>query len=345
MLAQAIAQLPAVCREVFGPSAHVVRCDDITAGAESRIFSVDVVPDAGADAAPVGLVLKLYSSDEGARSETNLLRALDAQRFPVPRLFASELDAKTFEQPFGLMQRIEGQTLGAVMRAALREEVGQWLRRFAELAARLHALDSAAFVAAPKSAGEHLDDALARGARALRELEVPEFQPVFDWLLEQRRGLSVRGPALVHHDYHPLNVMVDGQGELHVIDWTIAHVSDPRTDLAQTFQMLASSGFGALRAPIISAYEAASGCALADMAFFDVFALLKNIAGQYAVLDDGENKRPALWARLSRRPGWPPSAKRLRAMAGPLERTYQAMHALCGVRVPAAEQLFAGLGD
>ena len=39
-----------------------------------------------------------------------------------------------------------------------------------------------------KSAGEHLDDALARYARGLRELEVPEFQPVFDWLLEQRRA-------------------------------------------------------------------------------------------------------------------------------------------------------------
>jgi aminoglycoside phosphotransferase (APT) family kinase protein len=242
------------------------------------------------------------------------------------------------------MRRIEGRTLGAVMREARGEGAALWLRRFAELAARLHALDASAFATTPRTAAEHLDEELARYQQSLCELEVPEFQPVFDWLIEQRRGLTVHGPALIHQDYHPLNVVVDAEGGLYVIDWSLAHVTDPRCDLAQTFQMLTSAGFGMLRAPIAAAYEAASGRPLDQMSFFDVFAALKNVAGQYAVLDDGERKRPALWAKLSRRPSWQERVQQLRASSSGTQRTYRSMTELSGVRVPEAEALFARLG-
>jgi hypothetical protein len=61
------------------------------------------------------------------------------------------------------------------------------------------------------------------------------------------------------------------------------------------------------------------------------------------VLDDGERKRPALWARLSRRPNYAKRAERLRAAAPALQRTYRVIAELSGVRVPEAEALFARL--
>lgn len=337
MLEELQARLDDLCHERFGASAQVARLHEITSGAENRVFSLDLERP---NQPVLGLIWKHYSSAEGARCETAILRALPEQGFPAPELFHVELDPENARPPASLMRRIEGRTLGAVMRETRGAEAASWLRRFAELAARLHALDAAAFAPATKSADAHLDDALARYQRALRDLQVPEFQPVFDWLLERRRSVGARGPALIHQDYHPLNVLVDERGELYLLDWSLGHVSDPRTDLAQTFQMLASSGFGTLRAPIVDAYEAAAGWALSDMDFFDAFALLKNVAGQFAVLDAGEQKRPELWARLSRRPNWSERARQLHAALPGLERTYRALVQLTGVPVPAAERLF-----
>jgi aminoglycoside phosphotransferase (APT) family kinase protein len=52
-----------------------------------------------------------------------------------------------------------------------------------------------------------------------------------------RRG--VRSDALVHMDFHPLNVMVNGDGSISgIIDWTGAAAGDPRADLALTASIL-----------------------------------------------------------------------------------------------------------
>ncbi len=50
--------------------------------------------------------------------------------------------------------------------------------------------------------------------------------------------LSPRGDALLHLDYHPLNVMVDGARLSGVLDWANARPGDPRADLALTTAIL-----------------------------------------------------------------------------------------------------------
>jgi aminoglycoside phosphotransferase (APT) family kinase protein len=44
--------------------------------------------------------------------------------------------------------------------------------------------------------------------------------------------------ALLHMDYHPLNVMTDGRGITGVLDWANAAAGDPRTDVARTTVLL-----------------------------------------------------------------------------------------------------------
>lgn len=44
--------------------------------------------------------------------------------------------------------------------------------------------------------------------------------------------------ALIHLDYHPLNVLTDGARITGVIDWTNARAGDPRADLARTITIL-----------------------------------------------------------------------------------------------------------
>src|SRR5438132_39917 len=43
------------------------------------------------------------------------------------------------------------------------------------------------------------------------------------------------GAALLHLDYHLLNVMTDRSRVTGVLDWTNARAGDPRADLARTF--------------------------------------------------------------------------------------------------------------
>ena len=45
-------------------------------------------------------------------------------------------------------------------------------------------------------------------------------------------------PALLHLDYHPLNVLADGRQITAVLDWANTRVGDPRADVARTYTIL-----------------------------------------------------------------------------------------------------------
>ena len=52
------------------------------------------------------------------------------------------------------------------------------------------------------------------------------------------RALALRPDALLHFDYHPLNVMADGRRISGVLDWANAAAGDPRADVVRTFTIL-----------------------------------------------------------------------------------------------------------
>ena len=63
------------------------------------------------------------------------------------------------------------------------------------------------------------------------------------------RETAPREDPLVHLDYHPLNVMTDGERVTGVLDWTNARAGDPRADYARTLTILRlDSGRPATRA-------------------------------------------------------------------------------------------------
>lgn len=51
-------------------------------------------------------------------------------------------------------------------------------------------------------------------------------------------AVAPRSPALLHLDYHPLNVLVERGRISGVLDWANARVGDPRADLARTAAIL-----------------------------------------------------------------------------------------------------------
>ena len=134
---------------------------------------------------------------------------------PVPIIHAA---GAWRDRPALLLSWCPGQTLLAALRAA------PWRApalayRFGQTQARLHA-------AASPDLGE------APGAwLAMAGLDDPPLQA---------RLRAVQGPraALLHLDYHPLNIMVADTAVSGVLDWANAHVGDPRADLARTATIL-----------------------------------------------------------------------------------------------------------
>jgi aminoglycoside phosphotransferase (APT) family kinase protein len=57
-------------------------------------------------------------------------------------------------------------------------------------------------------------------------------------LQEHLRRLSPSASALLHLDYHPLNVLTQGRTISAVLDWANARPGDPRADLARTYTIL-----------------------------------------------------------------------------------------------------------
>jgi hypothetical protein len=51
-------------------------------------------------------------------------------------------------------------------------------------------------------------------------------------------ALPARPPALLHLDFHPLNVLVGDGRVTAVLDWANARAGDPRADLARTLSIL-----------------------------------------------------------------------------------------------------------
>lgn len=162
-------------------------------------------------------LLRVFAPDETgvAARETAVMVHARALGLPVPEVYAAR---KIGEAPVMVLEWYPGGSLDRVMRrrpwqsAVLGSEAG-WLM------ARLHG--------APAPSGLAL----------ARDWPHPTaFPPA---LRERLRADDVRADALVHLDFHPLNLVLGSDGELALIDWTNARAGDPRFDLARSLVLFA----------------------------------------------------------------------------------------------------------
>jgi aminoglycoside phosphotransferase (APT) family kinase protein len=92
-----------------------------------------------------------------------------------------------------------------------------------------------------------LGTAFGREQAAIHRLNPPDHFDPNSWIewagdepeLKARLyELLSRKTALLHLDYHPLNVMAHGSTISGVLDWANAHAGDPRADFARTYTIL-----------------------------------------------------------------------------------------------------------
>lgn len=162
--------------------------------------------------------LRLFHPDrvQVCENEVLVMQAAGAAGVPVPRVHGS---ATLRDRPALLLSWCAGRPLWEELRDRPEtvQEIGE---AFGEMQARIHATE-----VSPELAGT-----------------LPSW---LDWvgtgedaLLERLRDISPGKQALLHLDYHPLNVLTRGSGISGVLDWANARLGDPRADLARTYTIL-----------------------------------------------------------------------------------------------------------
>lgn len=163
--------------------------------------------------------LRVFRAEQAAtyRRELAAMRAAAVGELPVPAIYAA---GSWRDRPALLLGWCAGEPL---IRALQRRPAHVWRlgTRFGRMQAAIHTIE-------PPPA--------------------PELRPG-DWIawagadeaaLQARlRMVAGETARLLHLDYHPLNVMTDGQRMTAVLDWANALVGDPRADVARSYSILA----------------------------------------------------------------------------------------------------------
>ena len=169
------------------------------------------------------------------RAEWELLSRLsDDGAVPMPVARWADVSGRTLGTPGIIIDHIDGpQLLGHLQSvdAATHPELALQL---ATAIGRVHNAGqdiAPASFERPESWDAYIDSFIA-GWRQV-EASYPEHNPFIRWVAA---WLDAHRPppaplTLVHGEFQTGNVMLDGRGEMQIIDWEYAHVGDPRVDL------------------------------------------------------------------------------------------------------------------
>lgn len=183
----------------------------VTGGADTALWRVDVGGDTYA------LRVLTATQHHRARAELATMRAAAAAGVPVPRCVA---EGVWRERPVMLLSWCPGEPMGeALPREPDPARVERIARAFGRTQAAIHAVPVPA--------------ALESAATSWLSWMPPD--PALRDILQREMGPA---STLLHLDFHPLNVLVDGDEISGVIDWANTRSGDPRADLARTAAIL-----------------------------------------------------------------------------------------------------------
>lgn len=224
-----------------------------------------------------------------------VMRALAATEVPVPAVAWLEPTGEVLGTPFFVMVRVRGETLPLF-----------WYGRSARLVAaagalaKVHAVDWEGAGLGFLGEGE-LEDPLeaelgpwrARAER-LRIGRAPLLVALVEWLRANQP--SDARMALLHGDPNPGNYLFRGERVVAVVDWELAGLGDPRSDLG--FYAALQTVFGGMGGPhgetlLSEAYEAATGRRLGNLAYYEALGLYRMAvvmagwAGRFGAMSTG----------------------------------------------------------
>lgn len=181
------------------------------------------------------LVLRVYpnvgQADKARREEAVQIFAT-ARGFPAATPIAVETQDSPFGLPFMVMRRVPGSPAMDRLKNPL--AIPGLIRTLAGLQARLHQLPTDG---CPLPSSDPLVDRLLADVRGdIAKHSIEDVDEMMSWTEANATRVRTETPALLHNDFHPLNVMLDG-ADAYVLDWSDAAMGDRHCDLARTLAL------------------------------------------------------------------------------------------------------------
>lgn len=273
-------------RNVLTPGAAITDPRALGDGFETDVFAYEL--SGGGETRD--LVLRLYPKGDHAllraRNEDHVMRHLHAAGYPVPEVLHFQPDQSHLGGAFLIMERAPGSALQSQLKR--RPEL---LDTFCRLLYELHRVDWRPFIGVD-GPWPTLDEAEATfsltqaGQMAAAYGLAEAFAPVFGWLADRGRGLEAQ-LAVVHGDFHPLNVLVDEAGIPTVLDWGSTCVGDRRIDVANAMIMAHVFGQSELAPAILDRYQALAGEQVSDLDYFLALVITRRLLVMLVVMLHG----------------------------------------------------------
>lgn len=231
----------------------------LSGGFETRMFRFELAGAPGEWTGP--LVLRIFppaSPSHRATWESAVQNSLAEQSYPCPPVLLAGTDTRVFGAPFLVMRYMPGETLMAVARQRAPAMLGV-------AHAALHEIDPAPVTTALYARG--IEEQWFRFEPRLTRLSAkrvdhPWLSDALQWLADNRPPEPDR-LSLCHGDFHPLNILVQGEAVSAVLDWSGFAVGDAMMDVAFTDiilsiaarEVLPAGDLDQLRAGYFEAYE------------------------------------------------------------------------------------------
>ena len=227
-----------------------------------------------------------------------VMQCLHATDVPVPQVYWMESDETVIGRPFYIMGKVDGvvpseyppyHSFGVCYDATPAQRAKMWWGTL-EAMAKIHRLDwqrlGLSFLGVPRDCVAALDGELAYWERYLhwvKEEEQPVLEACLSWL-KSNRYVPAR-LALCWGDARLPNTMFSADGDvLAILDWDMAILGDPQSDLAFMIVLdwLLSEGTGVPRldgfpspAETIRRYQELTGWAVENFFYNEVFATFR----------------------------------------------------------------------
>jgi aminoglycoside phosphotransferase (APT) family kinase protein len=222
--------------ELGDPSVHVEELRRTSAGFSRENWEFELVHGVAREPLiarrdPPGSVLETDRAVEAA-----VLRALEGTAVPAPRVRWCDPSGARLDRPTVVMDRATGACDWFVLsgqralevRTAIAEQLCDRLADIHLLDWRAAGLGDVFEDPGPKAALHEV----GRWEQELRRVQAepqPELELVLRWLREH--APEAARTTLVHADFKPGNVLLEGDDVSLVMDWELAHLGDPTEDL------------------------------------------------------------------------------------------------------------------
>lgn len=310
-----------VAGQMPGGSSEIVELKNTSLGRSRENWSFDLVWRDGGQTRTEPLILRrdpVGGLVETERSkEFAILKALEGTPVPAPAGRWLDAEGKWFGRPSLIMRREPGLCDYYVLTGSRPiEERLRLAGAFCDLLAQVHLVDwrSTALAEVFEDPGETAAQVQVNEWEATLHQDQPESYPELDLTTQWLRATAPPSQAtvLVHGDFKPGNVLLEGDTIVALLDWELAHLGDPLEDIGWVTQPLRRREHiipGVWEdAQILESYQKQTGFTLSEEAinWWKVFATFRTAVMQVSGLRsflDGRSSEP-----------YRPTAKVLRAL-------------------------------